>query len=310
MGTSARAVPMALADDEREPRWRGAAHIIQSFDRLTTHEQAALLSLPLLLLHSDDHWYVSVPVIALAIAALVFPTLRRDHLVWLALACFTGAGALSDWSAADNHKYLLAYWSFALFLAHFSTDPGALLARSARWLVAFTFLLGTFWKVVSPDFSSGEFFQYTLQLDPRFSERLLALGLADAASVDLNRAAVRALTSYDGQLLDVPLVVTPTVMVLSRAMTWWTLAVEAAIAIAFVLPARKLEIVRHGLLLTFVATTYLLAPVLGFAWLLVVMGFVQCDRTQKRTRLFYLALLPLLQLFRLPWPVLASGMAS
>ena len=73
-------------------------------------------------------------------------------------------------------------------------------------------------------------------------------------------------------------------------LTWWTLAIEGAVALAFLGPGRSwLGRHRDHLLITFTATTYLAAPVLGFGWLLLVLGLAQCRSTVGHLRVLYVA---------------------
>ena len=94
-------------------------------------------------------------------------------------------------------------------------------------------------------------------------------------------------------------------------MSWWTLSLEAMCAAAFLVPVRSFPArFRHGLLMAFVISTYAIAPVIGFGWVLLAMGFVQCDRSHPRTRLLYLGTLLLLQAFRLPWASITQSMGG
>ena len=81
--------------------------------------------------------------------------------------------------------------------------------------------------------------------------------------------------------------------------SWWTLLIEGAVAIAFLVPSRKLEGWRDGLLLLFLGTTYFLLPVLGFAYTLAAMGLAQSPKDAKGVRLAYIGMLGLLQFSRL-----------
>ncbi|MCJ8283723.1 MAG: hypothetical protein MJK14_29075, partial [Rivularia sp. ALOHA_DT_140] len=58
---------------------------------------------------------------------------------------------------------------------------------------------------------------------------------------------------------------------------------------------------RDWLLIVFIITTYFLLPVLGFAYVLAIMGLAQCPSTRVSVRTTYLCLFGLLQLARLPW---------
>src|SRR5436190_1875544 len=73
--------------------------------------------------------------------------------------------------------------------------------------------------------------------------------------------------------------------------TWGTLALEAAIAALSLapLPGRVAEGLRHAALLAFCLTTYALAPVAGFGWILVALGAAQCRPESQRLRAAYVA---------------------
>jgi len=85
--------------------------------------------------------------------------------------------------------------------------------------------------------------------------------------------------------------------------TVWTVAIEAAVAAAFLWPAgRGLSRYRDALLLLFCITTFAVAPVAGFGWLLIALGVAQSDLSGQRTRGIYLATFVLILFYRdLPW---------
>jgi hypothetical protein len=59
---------------------------------------------------------------------------------------------------------------------------------------------------------------------------------------------------------------------------------------------------RDALLLIFCVTTYAVATVEGFGWLLIAMGIAQCGSTRHTTRLLYLAIFGLIIFYReVPW---------
>ena len=67
-------------------------------------------------------------------------------------------------------------------------------------------------------------------------------------------------------------------------------------------PRARLDLVRHGLLLTFCFTTYALAPVAGFGWLLAAMGLAQCRPHQSVLRGAYVAVFILILMYaEVPW---------
>ena len=63
-------------------------------------------------------------------------------------------------------------------------------------------------------------------------------------------------------------------------------------------------------LLTFAATTYLIAPVRGFGWMLMLLGAAQCDQRDKGFRPLYLAAILLIQIYTLPVATVWSRLAG
>jgi phytoene dehydrogenase-like protein len=96
---------------------------------------------------------------------------------------------------------------------------------------------------------------------------------------------------------------TPALRAAAVALTWATLALEGAVALAFLAPVRRVPAwLRDGTLLAFCAGTYAIAPVAGFGWLLIAMGVAQTTPAQVRTRGLYLAAFALLVAYReVPW---------
>jgi hypothetical protein len=100
---------------------------------------------------------------------------------------------------------------------------------------------------------------------------------------------------------------------LAQGATLWTVTIEGAVALAFLWPAgRGLSPLRHALLLCFCITTYAVATVAGFGWLLLSMGVAQCEPQRHHTKLCYLAVFGVILVYRetpwLPWVVNLMGM--
>jgi len=57
---------------------------------------------------------------------------------------------------------------------------------------------------------------------------------------------------------------------------------------------------RNALLLLFAVTTYVIAPVRGFGWMLMLLGLAQCDDSNRPFRPLYLAAIVLVQAYTLP----------
>jgi hypothetical protein len=265
---------------------------------------AGRLCLLALLLHPVGDERVRPALLALcALGLLATPALRSAWL-WLGLAGLAGARVLLDWPMSDNHGYLLAYWCLAFAVSAASRDRGAALARNARLLVGLTFAFATLWKVgLSPDFLDGRFFRVSLVVDSRLDAfGRLAGGLDPERFAEIRGFLVQ---HVDGRLappVDAPALPERYVRV-AWAATLGTAVLEAALALAFLWPARSPGApLRHALLLLFCATTYAVAPVEGFGWLLVSMGVAQCGPDARGARLGYLlAFVAILVFAGLPW---------
>jgi hypothetical protein len=251
---------------------------------------------------------VRVPSIVLAASSLLRPALRRAPLLWLLGGAVLLGGAYADWDTTDNHKYLMAYGCLAWFASLRSQDVETTLARNGRLLVGLCFLFASAWKWLSPDYLDGRFFHYELLTDGRFGRLMTFVSGISVETVDQNHAAVTALLDPASTLTSVRLADTPVFATLGRAMTWWTIAIESVLAIAFLWPTERGPArLRHALLLLFVLSTYAIAPVIGFGSVLAILGFVQTTQAQPRLRSAYLFVFVLLEVYQTPWLQLLLG---
>lgn len=244
---------------------------------------------------------------ALAVAGLLVPALARSAALWTALAALAALRVASDWPMSDNHAYLLAVWCLALGVGFGTGEAGrAALARNARLLVGVAFALATLQKaLVSPDFADGTFFRWALAVDPRFEDLGRLLG-RDAEALERTRAFLDAAPGAPPEP-GATFVEPPALRAAALALTWATLLLEGAVALAFLAPPRgRLARTRDALLALFCATTYLLAPVAGFGWLLLAMGAAQA--ASARGRALHLAAFALLVFYEeVPWLRLLAG---
>ena len=90
----------------------------------------------------------------------------------------------------------------------------------------------------------------------------------------------------------------PRLRAFAAVATWGGLILEALIALLCLIPAGgRIELARHASLLAFCVTTYALAPVAGFGWLLATMGLAQCRPDQRALRGAYVAVFVLILLY-------------
>ena len=265
---------------------------------------ALRLTLVDLLLRPIGNWAIRPFILSLAAMGVILPGQLRKPGLWFVLTCLTSLRVVLDWPLPDNHAYLLCYWCFAVFLALVSQDAHTCLAFNGRLLIGWAFAFATLWKLVlSPDYLDGRFFRVTMLIDPRFEDFVQWAGGLTLDRLDALREFVSQ--HIDGQLFGP--VETPReparVVWLARALTLWTVSIEGVTALAFLWPVGQgVSRLRHLFLLSFCATTYAVATVEGFGWLLMAMGVAQCEPVRKRTRLFYLAIFGLVLFYReVPW---------
>ena len=266
-----------------------------------------------LLLRPMGPWFVRPVVLAAAALVLVSPRALRTPAVWAALSVLVALRIADDWPLADNHIYLLGYWTLAVALSLRTVDVSHVLSTASRWLLGLAFAFAVLWKVLlSPDFLDGRFFRVTLLTDPRFAEAAMLIGGLSDQDLEANRRALAPLP--DGAALaKPPAVIEPTrLRILATVSTWGIVLLEAGVAVMVFAPRRLVAAgLRHTFLLVFCLVTYAFAPVAGFGWLLLVMGAAQTDERDVWPRRAYVAVfLVVLFYSEVPWAGLLLDLAS
>ncbi len=267
----------------------------------------------ILLLRPLDVWWVAPFVLAAACLSLILRPVRRAPLTWVVVAVLVAIRIVYVWPLSDNHIYLLAYWCLAMGLALSGPIPAATLSASSRWLLGAAFAMAVLWKaVLSPDYVDGRFFRVTLLTDERFADASLVFGGLSRDQMAVNRKFLEPLPE-GAELLEPPAFVEPPrLRAFSAIATWGGLALEALVALLSLIPAEgRIQLARHASLLLFCATTYALAPVAGFGWLLATMGLAQCRPGQRTLRGAYVAVFILILLYsEIPWAGVLAGWAA
>ena len=267
----------------------------------------------ILLLRPLDVWWLAPFVLAAACLSLILRPVRRAPLTWVGVAVLVAIRIVYVWPLSDNHIYLLAYWCLAMGLALSGPIPAATLSASSRWLLGAAFAMAVLWKaVLSPDYVDGRFFRVTLLTDERFADASLVFGGLSRDQMAVNRKFLEPLPE-GAELLEPPAFVEPPrLRAFSAIATWGGLALEALVALLSLIPAEgRIQLARHASLLLFCATTYALAPVAGFGWLLATMGLAQCRPGQRTLRGAYVAVFILILLYsEIPWAGVLAGWAA
>ena len=274
---------------------------------------ALRLTLLDLLLRPIGAWQIRPVLLVLAGAGLLVPGWLRRPTLWFALAALTALRSIVDWPLADNHAYLISYWCLAIGLSLIVRDTDGCLAFNGRLLIGLVFAFAVVWKLaLSPDFLDGTFFRVTMLQDPRFEDWTRLVTGISVDQLEAHRIALdRHLDAPPFAIEPGPALPTRFVWV-ADATTIWTAAIELAVAVSFLWwRPGVLSRLRHALLIAFCVTTYAVATVEGFGWLLISMGVAQCNAHHLRTRCFYLASFALILGYReVPWARLLAELAG
>jgi hypothetical protein len=217
----------------------------------------------------------SVYLTLLLIAGLLAPRyLRGSPWFWsLLFVMFLISPILRPWLALDNHHFLHVYWLAAIALTRFASRPNEALRTVARILIGLAFTFAVVWKLLVPEFLDGSFFELTFGADSRLANVSVALGIHEDGFHRANREVIDSWRNPGVDPAPGELAVSSSIGPLSVLLAWLTVVIEGAVAIVFLAPLRaRWRWLRDAALLVFVAATYPLAPVLGFAWLLICMG--------------------------------------
>jgi hypothetical protein len=276
------------------------------FDKLAALDQfelGATMTLVLLLLYVDSFWYLKIPITVVAVAGLIYRPLVCTSNFWFVLVIFLAASAWQNWYTIDNHKYLMLYWCLAISVsAAASGSPRETLRVNARWLIAFAFAFAALWKILSKDFLDGSFFYQDLLTENRFETLSKAIGGVPASALSAAADALHELKKIEHPALSVKLYDSSRLYLFAQVMTWWTVFIETAIAVTFLAPEKwRLSRLRDIFLLVFLLTTYTAATVVGFGWVLSIMGYVQARDDARWTKSLYLVSFALIIIYTGQW---------
>ena len=117
------------------------------------------------------------------------------------------------------------------------------------------------------------------------------------ASILENRDAILSLRHHEGPQV-VTLSTTGRLNLVAIWMTYWTIAIELAIAVAFAWKgSRLLWRWRNPMLMVFMVSTYVVVPVIGFGLLFAAMGMAQCGRRERHWQVAYFLFAAILAIY-------------
>jgi hypothetical protein len=262
---------------------------------------ALKLTLVLVLLHGATNGAAQVPVRVLCGIMLIFPQLLRQRFFWWPLFAGLFAANAQAWFTIDNHKYLILYWTLACIVSLSIDNPRRYLLATARVLTAMVFGFATAWKLLGREYFDGSFMYWTFLNDPRVFRVASLVSGYSPEEIRLGSEAISTAGALGLRAAAIPLLDSPGLWLLAYFLSWLGLLVEGTVAIMHAIPSQKLYRLRHYSLMVFIALTYFLLPVSGFAFVLTVLGFAQCEEADEAMRWRYLILLGIVQLIVLDW---------
>ena len=294
-----------------EPSQGNRAHrftleaLIKSIQQLEFVQLVSLLTLFLAVIFPFDHWVFIITARVCLFLFLVFPIIIRKPAFWAALALSATVVTILEWETTDNHKYLLLYWLWVVVFCHAAVDPDQkrrVLVFNARFFLCFVFLAAVAQKLSSPSYRSGEMFEFFLYCDPRFTAFGKLVGINPAVA-DAVQNVIDFFKSPFSQVINNELLLpgTDRARIVAQVLTFWDVSLQSLIGVLFLLRRTFTDKIAHLLLLFFILTTYLPAPVFGFGWILAIMGFALAKDAFPRIAGAYFVSFFTILLYQLPW---------
>jgi hypothetical protein len=267
---------------------RAALGIFRAFDKMDNVDVATRLTLIMFLLFNHtvgEEWFLKSTLRTIAFLGILVPGLNRSRPLWILVTVLLVFKTLGNWWTQDNHLFVLMYWSLALTLALGQADPVKSIQTSARILIGISFAFATLWKgFLSPDYMDGTYFHHTFLEDFRFHDLSVIVGRISEEAVASNIELLRGLTDPAGEAT-ATLQSTEPLSMLAVVVTWWTILIEAVLGLTFLWPGtRGPSRFRNWALLVFGVSTYIVAIVPTFGWVLLMLGAAQCREDEGLQR--------------------------
>jgi len=282
-----------------------AAYVADRLEMLRSGDTVPYLTLFLAVVFPFTWWPYSLVSKVALLTVLLFPSAVRTSVLWGVMAATATVTVAREWDLADNHKYLLCYWLWVMCISHIPKDrefQDRIIRFNARFFLIFIFLGAALQKFLSTTYMSGAMFEMELLLDQRFHAFSHLVGVDSALAQESVRRLLLLQNPYV-QVADnyIRLVSDDHVHRVATLVTLYDLYVQVAIGALLIFCRRATDIAAHILLLFFILTTYIPAPVFGFGVTLGVMGFALAQERFQRISGAYLLSIVAVLAYELPW---------
>jgi hypothetical protein len=282
-----------------------SARLAELLARLQLDDTLRYLTLFLAVAFPFTWWPFHLASQVALLTVLLFPSASRSPVLWGALALTATATVVQEWDLADNHKYLLCYWLWVMCIAQLTDDRAfqdRIIRFNARFFLIFIFLGAAVQKFFSQTYMSGAMFEMELLLDQRFHAFAHLMGI-DTGLTEENLRRSMLLENPYVQVGDnyIKLVADEHVHYIAKLVTLYDLYVQVAIGALFLFCRGTTDIAAHLLLLFFIFTTYIPAPVFGFGIILSVFGFALArEHFPRIAGVYFISTLAVL-VYQIPW---------
>src|SRR5438477_9524131 len=86
-------------------------------------QTVGLLTLVLTVIFGFDYWLFRIVSRICLLLFVLHPGVLRRPQLWFSLALAGTISLIVEWEKIDNHKYLLDYWMWILFIVHLFAQP-------------------------------------------------------------------------------------------------------------------------------------------------------------------------------------------
>lgn len=265
------------------------------------HVLTLKLTVIFLLLHdysNEDLRGLSILIVLIGAVMLLHEKLLFSRVLWISYFAIMAAVIICFVSSMDNHKYLIAYWALACGLAIGTDRAQYVMRENARNLIGLAFLFALAWKILGGEYLDGSFFRGIMLIDDRFWLFTKSITHISAEALESFDDLLAYFEIFPSEVSHLAFVPTAALQPYAIGMSGWTLFIEGVIAVSFLLRREFFFTnLRNWFLVLFLATTYVLAPVSGFAIILCIMGLAQVPDHQRNWRLSYVFTFFILQLW-------------
>ena len=302
VSSSTRSAAATRQSPAQPVRFGGLVEFVRSLDLVGI---VSMLTLVLAIVFTFDYWLFSIVSRICFLTFILWPASLRRPQFWFALGLAGVVTIIMIWERVDNHKYLLVYWIWVLFVVHLFRDPDQqkrVLRFNARFFLCLIFLAASAQKLSSPSYRSGEMFENYLYFDLRFSAFGKLAGVDPAVGDDVKRRLNYLHSPFaEVEGNDIHIQGSDRARMAAVIMTWWDVGLQSSIGVLLLFGRRRMDEIAHLLLLFFIFTTYLPAPVYGFGWILAIMGFALAKDQFPRIAVGYFLSFFAILLYQLPW---------